>query len=180
MSVIEMFRLKNRDERLLAETNRINAIGFYILSAGILLDLYYGMSQMQVAFMHDMEVEVSLYVRPLEYLALMGAMITCLIISIKRGVMTNNRFANTEHFPWEYYLVWSGLGALGVGLGTALFRALAEYRVLGAGQVHWLGNGALGLVCALMVFFLCIGAYYLSFKIAKRQADKQVVSTDSE
>jgi hypothetical protein len=177
MSIIEMFRLKNRDERLVAEMNKVYALGYFMLSFGICLDIYYGLSRAQIAFVRDLSVNAFDYVSPVELIVLLLAQIVCLIVQTKRGLTTTNRFVDTNHFPAGYYLILSGMAAIGGGLAAILLRILAEAQMLGATRItgeSWLTAGIFGISLTIGVFLAVFILSYVAFKIAKRQEKKNL------
>jgi len=180
MSVIEMFKLSNRDERLVVEANRIYAIGYFILTVGLFLDIYYGLSQVSVVVINDMNVNLLNYFNPFELLVYMTAQIACAIVAVKRGILDTNRLANTETVPWKYYLVISCVVAVVAGLASTILRALAELRILGAGSVHWLLDIISGLVLAIFVFLSVLYGLYVNFKAVKRQQAKMISAMEVE
>jgi hypothetical protein len=181
MSIIEMFRLKNRDERLVTEMNKIYTLGYFILSFGILLDIYYGLSRLQVAFENKLFTNVFDYISPVEFIVLMLAQIICLIVQTKRGIVTTNRFVDTDRFPAGYYLVVAGIAAIGAGLAAMLLRILAETQMLGAANItgeSWLFAEILGLVIVIGVFLSTFIAFYATFKIAKKREKKNMTTLE--
>jgi hypothetical protein len=64
---------------------------------------------------------------------------------------------------------------IGAGLAAMLLRILAEAQVLGAVSItgeSWLFAGILGVSVVIGVFLSTFIAFYITFKIAKRQKRK--------
>jgi hypothetical protein len=181
MSIIEMFRLKNRDERLIAEVNKIYAIAYFILSFGILFDFYYGLSRMQIALENGLFTHAFDYVSPIGLIVFMLAQTVGAVLMTKRGVINTNRFVNTDRFPVGYHLIVSGAAAIGAGLAAMLLRILAEAQVFGFADItreSWMVGGNIGLSLAITIFLGLFILFYLTFKIAKRRERKSLAALE--
>ena len=100
---MKLFR-KAKDERVVAEVNRVYKIGFYVLTFGILADLVLQMSGF------DMQVDVLRGANPtsfnlLEFAILMLAQLVCIALMARKGLMDDNAYAEADRYPWKHYLV---------------------------------------------------------------------------
>jgi len=180
VSVIEMFKLSNRDERLVVEANKVYTIGYFILTIGLALDIYYGFAQVSVVALQNMSVNLFNYFNPFEFLVFMTAHIVCIIVAGKRGILETNRYIDTESFPKKYYLIVSGLAAVAAGLVAAMLRVLAESQILGVDNISWLRNAIVGLVVTVTVFFSALFALYINYRAVKHEQTKILYRLDTE
>ncbi len=161
-----------KDERLVAESNRIMRIGYTILLAGTALALYYGLMLTQVASTTDTPIFTALGERvfPLDKVLLivfvLGTFIPCGMF-MRSGITTErNRYAQVDYVPWNYVVQMSLLCALIIGVLSAGMRIVAEIQIVGLGQVAWIGDIAMGFVFAGMGFAIGMVAISASFKAA--------------
>jgi len=182
MSVFEMFKAKHRDERLTIEANKVYAVGFFMMCSGLLIHFLYGVAKgMSVVSLHeDMQVQAFEYVDPFLLCLLLITSLTCVIISAKRGLTATSRFANTESFPWKYYLVWTGLWTIAAALTFFVLLTLTDYQVLGFDKIFWRANALIGLSSVAFFFPATLLLCYLNFKVAKRQERKQLAKASVE
>ena len=154
------------DERLLSESGRIYRVGFWVLAAGILLDvliklaLYLPGSRQSWGLFPLVGMEGGI---------LAAALVLCALLAAGRGILTLGADPEADRFPARHY----ALVSLGAGLGLSA-AGLALRAVF---YPHWeLGAGALVLVFGLIILFItgvtflvCFGTLYLMFRIARRR-----------
>ena len=163
-----------KDERIEAEMNRLYKVGFIMLALGWLMLLYYDMLLQQVAAMESVDTTGAGFISiGFSSAASFGwILLTCLVLIVmqcRRGFMDVNRFGETETFPAGYFaLVSAGVG-VGLSLVVMLLRVLANVQVTGgADGMIWIIGLFVGGGSGVMVFLLCLLAFYLSFCSAKR------------
>ena len=168
-----------RDERIVAETNRIYKGGFLALSLGFIVYIYYVAMKSQVALFNEIDsISTIGFEEVFLYLCFMITNIACVIAMIRKGFVDDGRFAETELFPAGYFAVWSGLAALGAGLLATCMRALAEWELLGFGGIGWPVNNIIGVFLAFWVFVFTYLTYYMAFRAAKRRREKMMLDLE--
>ena len=154
------------DERLLAESGKIYRVGFWLLAAGILLDILMKAAMYLPAWVGEAGIFPLL---GLESLVLVAALVLCALLAAGRGILTLGADPVADHFPAKHY----ALVSLGLGLGLSVISLLLRAVF----HPHWeFGPGALILVLGLIVLFVtgatfavCFGTLYLFFRIARRR-----------
>lgn len=161
-----------RDERIVAETNKIYKKGFLALAFGLLVFFTYDTMRSQVAFVNGLSdtVEVSLSLMIL-YAWLFVVVLACALASTLKGFVDDGRFAETDYFPAGYFALWSFCAALGSGFAVALLRALAEFELVGASGIMWAADAVLGFSFSILIFLACYANFYLAFRAAKRRRE---------
>ena len=159
MKIIERWREHRGsvDERVEAESNRVYKLGFVMLSFGVLVYLYYDWSLKQAMCMRDVlangagrmeftSADLFLY----GWFAL--TMIVGMVLLVRKGFGDDNRFAEAEQFPIGYYAIASIAFAVAVAVDvlTTGLRVLAEFQVLGAGEIMWPAV-AFGSICTYVL-----------------------------
>lgn len=156
---------KAKDERVIAEINRIYKIGFYFLTAGILADLV-----LQVLGINVQNKTMGGSVNLVEFAVVMLAQLFCLVLMARKGMMDGNAFAEADCYPWKHYLVQGAL----TGVAAAVVVCVLQCAT---GAV-WVGMGvpAILLVFAVQLLFtvplttvLVLLLTYASFRYAKRR-----------
>ena len=154
------------DERVLSESGRIYRIGFWVLSAGILLDVLIKLA----LYLPGSRQTWGLFpLVGMEGAILIAALLLCALLAAGRGILTLGADPEAERFPARHY----ALVSLGVGLGLSVVSLLLR----AAFYPHWeFDTGALVLVFGAVVFFvtavtflICFSASYLLFRLAKRR-----------
>lgn len=151
------------DERRLVEQGKIYRIGFWVLAAGILLDVL---------------IKAALYlpggrgkwgIFPLvgmEGAVLAAALVLCALLAAGRGILMAGG-GDGDRFPVRHYALVSlglGLGLSVVGLGLRIwFYPYWEGDVLSM----LLFLGLVLLLMTLAVFLVCFVTLYLMFRIAR-------------
>ncbi len=165
----KLFRNKAKDERVVAETNRIYRIGYHILCFGILADLVLKYSGAMPAWLDG---ENKLF--SLEFWVLLAANAAIVVLMVRRGMMDDNAYAEAETFPLRHY---AGVAVL-AGLAAGVVYAVLSW--LGGGYWEGLDAGSLLLVMAVMTVSItvCTGPlilliYYACFRAAKKRRQAQ-------
>ena len=166
---MKLFAKKTKDERVVAETNRIYKVGYLILSFGIGFDLY-----LQLAGAKDGQFSL----RMVEFGVLMLAQFVCLVLMVRKGLAEDSRYAEADVFPKKHYAL------LGLGAGAAASVVFLVLRMLAF--PHW-EFGAKAFVIVMGVTFLsmtlciavCIYALqYFVFRMARRRRAKMQEDDD--
>ena len=152
------------DERLLAESGRIYRIGFWVLAAGVLLDLLVKTATYLPAWVGE---EGIFPLMGLETLVLLAALLLCALLAAGRGILTVGADPEAERFPARHYaLVSLGIG-LGLSVASLLLRVVFhpgwEYDVWALVLVF----GILILIVTAFTFAVCFVSFYLLFRVAK-------------
>ncbi len=175
MSLKELVRRHRgqRDERIVAEMNKIYRGGFFSLTLGVIIYLYYSLMRRQIALFNDIDSVPYLdFGEAFLYGWFMVTMIVCVIVQIRKGFMDDGRYAETDYFPAGYFALISLGAGLGTGVLAMLMRALAEWELLGAVQVNWLVDALIGISIAISVFVACFVAFYGAFLAARQRRRK--------
>ena len=154
------------DERLLAESGKIYRVGFWVLAAGILLDVLMKAAVYLPAWVGEAGIFPLL---GLEGMVLIAALVLCALLAAGRGILTLGADPEADRFPAKHY----ALVSLGLGLGLSA-AGLALRAIF---YPHWeFDAGALVLVFGLIILFVtgvtflvCFGTLYLMFRIARRR-----------
>ena len=174
-----------KDERLEAEIAKVYKIGFYLLSFGMLMILFYEILARQVAWVHSSSSEMPhLFATPFEaamYAWLVIVMLICVVLQTRKGYVDTNRFGQTEHLPVGYFLLLCGISGVTSALVIAAMRCIAEAQIVPLESVLWAANlvtGALyGLIIAIVTFAtLC--AVYFSAKKCRAKIGAELDSPD--
>lgn len=168
---------KAKDERVVAEINRIYKIGFYFLTFGILLDVVLQAVgiRLEGTTMGDSSINL------LEFGILMAAQLITLLMMNRKGLMDDNAFAEADRFPLKIYL------AQGVLAGSvAAIVVSAVQFVSGAAWVS-MGVPYMLLAFAAQLLFmvptvtvLVLLITYATFCYAKRRRARAQAQMDEE
>ncbi|MEG0374130.1 MAG: hypothetical protein RR547_06100 [Raoultibacter sp.] len=161
-----------RDERIVAEMNKIYRVGFLGLSFGLLLFFVYELMRSQVALVNGLSETITISpAMTLLYLWLLIVSFGCSIAATRKGFMDEGRFAETDFFPAGYFSLW----ALGGGIASAfviiILRMLAELELVGASGIMWMADIVIGIVFGVFIAFTLYVSYYLTFRAAKRRRE---------
>ena len=172
---MKLFQKKPKDERVVAEANRIYKIGYLILMFGIVVDLYVklyldpGREIVQLNGLMSMFIYVGL-----EVIVLLASNITCLVLMVRRGISDDDQYAETETFAFGHYLkiaLLAGLIAGLVGGGFTLYSLGTEI---------WIAP----LFTALSLFVFCtigiIILQYVVFRMARIRRHREAEKLESE
>lgn len=181
MSFVSALREKWReyagpeDERIESEMNRIYKVGFLMLSFGWLVLLYYRMLLDQVMNIEGIEAAGTTamafnFFDPMWWGWLLLTCLVLVVMQVRGGFVSANRFGETETFPAGYFTFISTLAGIGVLVGVTVLRVLANIQVTGAADgIIWLAGAMQGGFTGAVVFILCWGAFYLTFCAAKKR-----------
>lgn len=174
----ELFGRNKKDERIAAEANKAYAVGFIILTVGILIDFVYGIMKFQVTVFSSPDLEINMldFYHPLEFVTLMLAMIVVSVIAARGGFAETGKMAEVEKFPAKYYLFVSVFVCLLTTVSVGLLRCFAEFEVLGFADIHWLANFAIGFVFGAFIGLVCYPTFYLNYVAARKARDKKLES----
>ena len=152
------------DERLLAESGKIYRAGFWILAAGVGVDVLIKLA----LYLPGSGQSWGLFpLVGMEGIVLVAALVLCALLAAGRGILTLGADPEAERFPARYY----ALVSLGLGLGLSV-AGLALRAVF---YPHWEFDAAalvlvLGLVILVVTgiaFLVCFATFYLLFRIAR-------------
>ena len=130
---------KAKDERVVAEINRIYKVGFYFLTAGILADLV-----LQVLGISVQNETIGGAVNLVEFAVVMLAQLFCIVLMARKGMMDDNAFAEAVCYPWKHYLVQGALGGVAASVVVCVLQCATGGRDGGAGYSS-------GVCCATAV-----------------------------
>lgn len=181
MSFVSALREKWReyagpeDERIESEMNRIYKVGFLMLSFGWLVLLYYKMLLNQVMAIEEIET-AGVTTTTFNFFDIMWwgwLLLTCVVLAVMQvrgGFVSTGRFGETETFPAGYFALISAFAGAGVLVGVTVLRVLANIQVTGAADgIIWLAGAMQGGFTGAVVFILCWGTFYLTFRAAKKR-----------
>lgn len=151
-----------KDERIVAEINRVYRAAYYIMDFGIAVDLYFKMSG-TAAIPSGLAGFRAFW---LELIVFLTANLVTLFQLWRRGLMDDNAiYAEADTFPLRHYL----LESVAAGAGTSLL--LCVLRVLFARGTA-LGPVVLAFTFGSMFVFTstaCLLVEYLMFRAARRR-----------
>lgn len=172
-----------KDERLEAENAKVYKIGFYLLSFGMLMILFYEILARQVAWVHSSSSEMPhLFATPFEaamYAWLVIVMLICVVLQTRKGYVDTNRFGQTEHLPAGYFLLICGISGVTSALTIAAMRCIAEAQIVPFESVLWAANFATGVSCGLMIAVVTFATLCTVYFSAKRRRAKIEAELDS-
>lgn len=170
---------KAKDERVVAEINRIYKIGFHLLSFGILADIL--LQAIGVRLEGSTVVDSSINL--IEFAVLMLAWAVSLFLMSRKGLMDDNAFAEADRFPLKIYL------AQGVLAGSV--AAIVVSAVQFVGGAAWasmsvpyillaFASQLIFMVPAVTILLLLIT--WVSFRYARerRRKTEQAIGDDEE
>lgn len=173
------------DDKYEAEENRPNqgfgraaTLGFSLLCVGVALTIWYGVSLYQVsqATVNPIYTELGVHLfLPTALLAIVFvvALVAFLIVLARTGVTTRNaKYANMTQIPWDLVATYSVVGAVIVFVLAVLVRVAAEIQIVGAQNIAWYGDLALGSLFLVAGFVLCFAVFGLFFHQAIKQQRK--------
>ena len=153
---------KAKDERVVAEINRIYKIGFFFLTFGILLDVVLQAVgvRLEGTTMGDSSINL------LEFGILLAAQLVILLMMNRKGLMDDNAYAEADRYPWKHYLghgLLAGAGAAVVVCVIQFFSGAAwasmsvSYILLAfAGQLVFM----VPTVTVLLLLITCVSFHY--------------------
>ena len=99
------------------------------------------------------------------------------MLLVRKGFGDDNRFAEAEQFPIGYYAIASIAFAVAVDVLTTGLRVLAEFQVLGAGEIMWPAvafGSVFALVAGIPLFLLGFWVAFKSAQSRRRQLDMRL------
>lgn len=178
----ELFGLNKKDERIAAAANKAYAVGFIILTVGILIDFVYGIIKYQIAVFSfpDLDINMMDYYHPLEFITLMVAMIVVSVIAARSGFAETGKMAEVEKFPAKYYLFVSIFICLLTTVSLGLLRCFAEFEILGFADINWFANFAIGFIFGATIGLVCYPVFYLNYVWARNAREKKLAALEDE
>ncbi len=161
------------DERAESECNRIYRRCFIILAAGALISIYYSEMLDQAAMVNQLpnQAEAVASAFPSELILLASLIASCLygtIAMARKGISTEHPRFETDEFPVGFYATLSALIGMLIALLVSGLRMVAELQLVGASQVTWAGDIAMGIVVGLFGFGAGMLLFWLIFRSAKK------------
>lgn len=173
-----------KDERLEAEENKVYAKACKALLVLCLVVIYYTQHLIMVANWEGLVSDKFAYgtLRPDIFLVIMVLIVCGWVMGhfSKRGAFDSNRFAQTDEFPAGYSALCSAAGGIGCGLTVFAMNVLAEVQILGFAGTFWAQNALIGLALGVVIFALCMPAYYVLFRSAKKNREKAEALLEEE
>ncbi|HIX11380.1 MAG TPA: hypothetical protein H9739_07345 [Candidatus Agathobaculum pullistercoris] len=170
---------KAKDERVVAEINRIYKIGFHLLSFGILADIL--LQAIGVRLEGSTVVDSSINL--IEFAVLMLAWAVSLFLMSRKGLMDDNAFAEADRYPWKHYLVQgllAGAGAAAVVCIIQFFSGAAWASMSVPYILLAFASQLIFMVPAVTILLLLIT--WVSFRYARerRRKTEQAIGDDEE
>lgn len=170
---------KAKDERVVAEINRIYKIGFFFLTFGILLDVVLQAVgvRLEGTTMGDSSINL------LEFGILMAAQLITLLMMNRKGLMDDNAYAEADRYPWKHYLVQgllAGAGAAAVVCIIQFFSGAAWASMSVPYILLAFASQLIFMVPAVTILLLLIT--WVSFRYARerRRKTEQAIGDDEE
>lgn len=175
---MKLFR-KAKDERVVAEINRIYKIGFFFLTFGILLDVVFQAIGVRIEGTTMGESTINL----LELGILLAAQLVILLLMNRKGLMDDNAYAEADRYPWKHYLVQGLLAGAGAAVvvcviqffsGAAWASMSVPYILLAfAGQLVF-------MVPTVTVLLLLITYVSFCYARGRRRKTEQAIEEDED
>ena len=170
---------KAKDERVVAEINRIYKIGFHLLSFGILADIL--LQAIGVRLEGSTVVDSSINL--IEFAVLMLAWALSLFLMSRKGLMDDNAFAEADRYPWKHYLVQgllAGAGAAAVVCIIQFFSGAAWASMSVPYILLAFASQLIFMVPAVTILLLLMT--WVSFRYARerRRKTEQAIGDDEE
>lgn len=149
-----------KDERLEAQEGKTVKASAYILLAGSVISLYYGILLDQVSRTTDHPILTQLgeSVVPVQWpltLTILVAGCAAIAMQIRGGYFSPyTRVAGVDRVPWGYVAMMALACGAALGVLTSGMRVLAEIQIVGVENVAWFGDIAMGVVFFGMGFAL--------------------------
>lgn len=163
-----------KDERLVAEENRLYAkMAKALLGIGI-LSMFYGNALRRAAGMFDDAALGSKYYTtfPPEMIVGIGIIICCALHTsslTKQGIITTeSRFAEVDACPTGFFAIYAALASVLVFASAFVLESFAQMQFDGLNGVYWMSNLALALFMAGIVFVGSLAALVLYYHDAKK------------
>lgn len=171
----EMFGGGPKDERLSAQIGPIYKVGFYIMTFGILFDIYTRYNYLAQTDVNGNVIVTS----PIEFAVLIVACLVVSVMMIRRGVYSDSmRFLEARTFGESGMLAPSiALGAM-IAIAATGGRLVNEVLLFGWDGVTWAGDFAM-LVLMLAIFVpLVLIVNFISWKSYRRREDALALESE--
>lgn len=173
-----------KDERIVAEENRAYSKLAKSLLAVSIVTMYYSNALRRAASMFNDSAVDSKYMDafPPHLFLSIGIVISCAIFSstlTKQGIIANNRFAEVDHCPTNYFAICSGLGAAAILVCCFAVECLAQVQFVGIAGVYWIANLCIGCVMAVIVFVFSLAAMVLDYHHTRKRLDRIEAELDA-
>lgn len=172
---MKLFQKKQKDERVVAEMNRIYMIGYMILSFGMAVDIYLkvfiGLPAQLENQMAPFDMVVFL---GLEFVIFMAAQIICLVLMVRKGISDDDQYAEADTFAAKHYVKVSLLVGLIAGL------VAGGFNLYSFGLELWI----VALCTFIGVFALSavgiVALQYAVFRIARTRRRRRAEQLEAE
>lgn len=170
---------KAKDERVVAEINRIYKIGFHLLSFGILADIL--LQAIGVRLEGSTVVDSSINL--IEFAVLMLAWALSLFLMSRKGLMDDNAFAEADRFPLKIYLAQGVLAGSVAAIVVSAVQFVSGAAWVSMGVPYMLlafASQLIFMVPAVTILLLLIT--WVSFRYARerRRKTEQAIGDDEE
>lgn len=171
-------KYETEDEAPAQGLGKAATVGFSVLCVGTAIALWYGISLSQVALATGNLIYTELGAGLFPLTALMAiilvvAGVSFLVVLIRNGVTTQRtKYANMTTIPWDLVGTYSVVGAVIIFVLAVLTRVAAEAQIVGAQNIAWYGDLALGSIFLIAGFVVCFIAFGLFFHEAIKQQRK--------
>lgn len=165
---------KQKDERIIAEINKIYKIGFMILTVGILIDLF-----LQFTGVHEDGDGIGFSFRLIEFGTFMLAQIVCAVLMARKGMMDDNKYAEAEVFPKKHYMGVSLIAGAATGIVFAIMLVISNPFVQTMQQKLLVG-GSVSVFMFFLTATMIYAVYYIIFQVAKKRREKMYESDDEK
>lgn len=166
-----------KDERIVAEENRLYSRLAKALIVITLVAIYYGMALRRAAGLFGDSALGSKYMGafPPELILSFGIIITCTMYTTsltRQGVIANNRFADVDTCPTSYFALCALLAAVVAAIGCFAVESFAQVQFVGPSGVYWVGNLAIGVFLGWVVFVGSFISYVLTYRDARKNRQR--------
>lgn len=171
---------KETDERIVAESNRIYRMGFWLLVLGHALYIWYSFMVSQVAYVNELKPNFDTSTSPFLNVWLLLVFAVVGFMLARKGVFAPGDLGEDELFPVERCLSASFGAATIVFVLATLMRALAEVELMGFEDVNLLHDIFIACVFAMEVFVASLVCFAVSYFFAKRRCRRLEADFDDK
>lgn len=176
--------MKPADEREELEGNRALRGPFLILLGGSLLVAWYLPCCWQLTEAHGLGDASSGVTDTARISSTALFLIACLALlhlatrQERRGVHYGSKFGRAATFPLGFSLAYATACSIIVAIVFGAIRCLADVQLVGA-ETAWVPtDGLVGLFFGILVFVLVVPTLYVSWRSARRSADRMAAELD--
>lgn len=176
--------MKPADEREELEGNRALRRPFVILMGGSLLVAWYLLCCYQLAEAHELESARGGVTAAARIGSIALFLIVCLALlhlatnQERHGVHYGSRFGCATTFPLGFSLAYSAACSVIVAIVFGAIRCLADVQLVGMEEAWAPTDGLVGLLFGILIFVLLVFTLYISWKSARRSADRMAAQLD--